>query len=78
MTFISQLLEGGGNYIMERKTGSATFRPKSSAGADLEQFQSVVRRIRENEGDGYSVFKDYVSSNRPGNMVDLIMLTLED
>ena len=78
MTFIDQLLEGGPNYIMERKTGSASFRPKTDAVADVENFQSVVRRIYENAGDGYSVFKEHASSDRPGNLVDLIILTLDD
>jgi hypothetical protein len=78
MTFIDQLLKGGRHYIAERKTGSASFRPKGSAAADLERFQPVVKQIYESAGDGYSVFKDHASSDRPGNPVDLIILTLDD
>ncbi|CCW18788.1 hypothetical protein EBBID32_31430 [Sphingobium indicum BiD32] len=78
MSFLNDLLENGGNFIAERKEGSAILRPVSNRDADLESFQTVVRRVRENEGDGYAIFKDHVSSERGGNLVDLLILTVDN
>lgn len=78
MAFIDDLLESGGNFIIERSEGIASLRPASDANADLESFQTVVRRVRANDGDGFSVMKDHISSDRPGDMVDLLILTIDE
>jgi hypothetical protein len=78
VAFIDDLLESGGNFIIERSEGVASLRPAGDADADLESFQSVVRRVHANDGDGFSVMKDHVSSDRPGNMVDLLILTIDE
>lgn len=78
MAFIDDLLESGGNFIIKRSEGIASLRPASDRDADLESFQALVDRVREHEGDGFSVLKDHVSSDRPGNLVDLLILTIKD
>jgi hypothetical protein len=78
MAFIDDLLENGGNFIIKRSEGIASLRPASDTDADVESFQSVVRRVRANDGDGYSVMKEHVLSDRPGNMVDLLMLIIDE
>ncbi|WP_022685451.1 hypothetical protein [Sphingomonas phyllosphaerae] len=78
MAFIDDLLESGGNFILERSEGIASLRPASDRDPDLESFQAVVDRVRAHEGDGFSVLEDHVSSDRPGDLVDLLSLTIED
>lgn len=78
VAFIDDLLESGGNFIIQRSEGIASLRPAGDSDADLESFQSVVRRIRANDGDGFSVMKDHVSSDRPGDMVDLLILSIDE
>lgn len=78
MAFIDDLLESGGNFIIERSEGIASLRPASDRDADLDSFQALVGRVRANEGDGYTVLKDHVSSERAGNLVDLLILSIDD
>lgn len=78
MAFIDDLLESGGAFVIERSEGIASLRPASDADAYLESFQSVMRRARANDDDGFSVMKDHVSSDRPGKMVDLLILTIDE
>jgi len=77
VAFIDDLFEGGGHYIIERTDGGATLRPASDKPCDLETFQNVVARIRRNEGDGYAIHLDHVCSDRSGNLVDLLILTID-
>jgi hypothetical protein len=78
LAFIDELVEGGGNFVFTRTEGGASLRPASDRDSDLASFQNLVRRVRENEGDGYAIHLEHVSSDQPGNLVDLLVLTLED
>lgn len=78
MTFIDELFEGGGHYIIERTEGGATLKPASGKPSDLDAFQNVVARVRRNEGDGYTIHLDHVYSDRPGKLVDLLILAIGD
>jgi len=78
VAFIDELVEGGGNYIFKRTEGGASLSPASDRDADLASFQNLVRRVRANEGDGYSIHLEHVCSDRPGNLVDLIVLQIDD
>ncbi len=77
MAFIDDLFEGGGYYIIERTEGGATLRPASDKPSDLQAFQNAVARVRRNEGDGYAIHLDHVCSDQPGNLVDLLILTID-
>lgn len=78
MAFIDELLEGGGNFVFERIEGGASLAPASERASDFASFQNLVRRVRANEGDGYAIHLEHVSSDRPGELVDLLILTLSD
>jgi hypothetical protein len=78
LAFIDELLEGGGNFVFERTEGGASLAPASERATDVASFQNLVRRVRANEGDGYAIQLAHVSSDRPGALVDLLILTLSD
>ncbi len=78
VTFIDELLESGGNYIIQRTHGGASLRPASDSDADLNSFQTVVKRVRANAGNGFRIHMDHVSSDRPGNLVDMLILSIDD
>ena len=78
MAFIDELLENGGNFIVRRSSDGASFTPASGKDADLQSFQALVRRLREYEGDGFRIFKEHTSSDRAGDFVDLVMITIGD
>jgi len=77
LAFIDELVEGGGNFVFTRTEGGASLAPASDRDGDLASFQNLVRRVRANEGDGYEIHLEHVSSDRPGNLVDLMVLTIE-
>lgn len=78
MAFIDELVEGGGNFVFTRTDGGASLSPASDRDADLASFQNLVRRVRANAGDGFAIQLEHVCSDRPGNLVDLMVLTIED
>ncbi len=78
MAFIEELLENGGNYIVQRSKGGASFSPVSGKDADIQSFQSLVRRLRERDGDGFEIFKEHPMSDRGGDLVDLVMVTIDE
>ena len=78
MSFLDDLLAGGPSYKMSTITDGASFRPSDESDEALEAFQSIVRRVRANEGDGYEVFQTHPCSDRPGNLIDLVLITFED
>lgn len=78
MSFVTELLENGGRYLAEREAGVVTLRPVSNSTTDLQAFQSLVRRVRDHEGDGYRTLKDHVSSDHGVGLVDLLVLTLHN
>ncbi|MDB5583650.1 MAG: hypothetical protein JWR80_8826 [Bradyrhizobium sp.] len=77
MAFIDDLLESGGNYIVQRASGGASFSPVSDKDADLKSFQSLVRRLREHDGDGFQIFKEHPTADRSEDLVDLVMVTID-
>lgn len=77
MTFVDDLLENGGNFILERSEGTASLRPASESDADLESFQVLVREVRAHDGEGFSIVKEHVSSDHPGDLVDLLLLSID-
>ena len=76
MTYLDRLIENGTNFRVERKDGSASFRPAGNDDADLDAFQSVVRDLRDHAGDGYDVHLEHPVSDRGRDLVDLVLVTL--
>lgn len=77
MTFIGELIEAGGHYILERTDSGASFRPVTGKHADLKAFQSLVRRIKQRAGEGFEVQAERVSDDHPGELVDLLVLRFD-
>jgi len=77
LSFIDELFESGGNFVIKRTDGGASLAPASDRDADLESFQHTVRRVRAHAGDGYRVHLEHVASDRPGGLVDLLILARE-
>lgn len=78
MAFIDELVEGGGNFIFNRTEGGASFSPSSERDADLASFQNLVRHVRAHAGDGYAIHLEHVCADRPGELVDLLVLQIDD
>lgn len=77
MTFIDELFESGGHYIIERTEVGASLTPAGTKDADLESFQHLVRRVRANAGNGYAIQLEQMALDRPGSPIDLMLLRLE-
>jgi len=77
LSYIDTLIADGTNFQVDRKPDSASFRPASSSAADLEAFQSVVRDLRTNRGAGYNIHLEHILSDRPGSLVDLVLVTID-
>jgi hypothetical protein len=78
MSFLDDLLAGGPDYRVRQMPDGASFQPSDASDEALAAFQSVVAQIRANEGDGYDIFQMHRSSDRGGNMVDRILITIDD
>lgn len=78
MSYIDRLIEDGTNFRVERRDGSASFRPAGASDDELERFQSVVRDLREHRGDGYDIHIEHEMNDRPGKLIDLVLVTIED
>lgn len=78
MSYIDNLIADGTNFRVERKDGSASFRPAGNSDADLDAFQSVVRDLRANEGDGYTIHIAHPVSDHGRGLIDLVLVTLGD
>ena len=78
LAFIDELVEGGGNFIFTRSEGGGSLKPASGSDGDLASFQNLVRRVKANEGDGFAIHLEHVCSDRPGNLVDLLALRIDD
>lgn len=76
MTFIDELFECGGHYIIERTEEGASLTPAGTKDADMESFQHLVRRVRANAGKDFDIKAEH-RSDGPGSPVDLMLLTLE-
>lgn len=77
MSYFDELLESGGNFIVQRSEGSASFSPASEKDGDLQSFQTLVRKLRERDGDGFRIFREHMSSDHAGDLVDLVIVTVE-
>lgn len=77
MSYIDELLESGGNFIVQRSEGSASFSPASERDGDLQSFQTLVRNLRERDGDGFRIFREHRMSDRAEDWVDLVIVTVE-
>ena len=78
MSYIDRLIEGGTNFRVECRDGSASFRPAGASDDELSRFQSVVRDLREHRGDGYDIHIEHEVNDRPGKLVDLVLVTIAD
>lgn len=78
MRYIDRLIEDGTNFRVERRDGSASFRPAGASDDELERFQAVVRNLREHRGVGYDIHIEHAMSDRPGNLIDLVLVTIDD
>lgn len=76
LAFIDELVEGGGDFIFTRGEGGGSLKPASDG--DLASFQNLVRRVKANEGAGFDIHLEHVCSDRPGNLVDLLVLRIDD
>lgn len=78
MSYIDRLIEDGTSFWVERRDGSASSRPAGASDDELERFQSVVRDLREQRGDGYDIHIEHEMNDRPGKLIDLVLVTIED
>jgi hypothetical protein len=78
LSYIDRLIEDGTHFRVERRDGSASFRPAGGSDDELEQFQSVVRNLRDHRGDGYDIHLEHKMSDRPGDLVDLVLVTINE
>ena len=76
MTYIDKLLERGSQFHVRRSEGSASFTPFSGRDEDIQTFQKIVADLRQNDGDGYMIHHEHVISERKGEFVDLVVVTL--
>lgn len=76
MAFIDELLESGGNFIVERTDDGASFRAISTRDADLQSFEALVRKLRGHDGEGYRIFGIHESSDAAPH-VDLVVVTID-
>ncbi|AOH85608.1 hypothetical protein AWL63_18370 [Sphingomonas panacis] len=76
MSFVDEMVENGGHFFAECRGKSATFRPVSDRIEDIESFQTVVRRLREHEGDGYTIFQDHILADHGRGRVDLMVVSI--
>lgn len=77
MSFIESLLEGGSAHKAKQTSGGASFQPVNTSEDALRRFQPIAAEIIERDGDGYEIFKTHTSSDRPGNLIDRILITLD-
>lgn len=77
MSYIDDLIEDGTNFRVDRRDDSASFRPVSDSDPDIDRFQSVVRSLRANQGDGYVIEIEHKMSDRGENLIDLVLVMLD-
>lgn len=78
MSYIDTLIADGTHFRVDRKGGRVSFQPAGDSAADLDAFQSVVRNLRTNEGDGYAIHIEHPVSDHGHGLVDLVLVTLDD
>jgi hypothetical protein len=78
MSFLEELLKGGPSHTASVSQNSVSLKPKGDDRADLESFQHTVDDVVRHEGEGYTIYTTHVGKDRPGDLIDLVMLRLED
>jgi len=76
VSYIDDLIEHGTNFKVRRGEGTVSFTPVSGRDEDIDAFQGVVRELRRNEGDGYSM-REHEMTDRGISLVDLMLVTVE-
>jgi hypothetical protein len=77
MDFIQRCLAGGDGFQVRLSKGGASFQPATGFDADLQRFQTVAEEIIAKAGDEYQIFKIHRSSDRPGDLIDRVLITLD-
>jgi hypothetical protein len=77
MGFIQGRLAGGDGFQVKLSKGGASFQPTTGSDADLQRFQAIAEELIANAGDDYQVFKLHRSSDRPGDLIDRVLITLD-
>lgn len=77
MTYIDRLFGNGTNFRVERKEGTASFRPASGSEADLQAFQAIVSDLRAHQGEGYAIHLEHTLSDHGDGLVDLVLVSLQ-
>jgi hypothetical protein len=78
LSYVDNLIANGTNFRVERKESSASFRPVSPSLSDLDAFQTVVRDLRANEGNGYRIHLAHPVRDHGQGLFDLVLVTFED
>lgn len=75
--FLEELARGGPAHEASMNADALTVRPIGDQQAHLQAFQSVVARIRREEGDGFSIFLEHPTSDTATTYIDLVMLAVD-
>lgn len=76
MDFLTNLLRGGPGHQVRLTEGGASLKPAGDTDAQLEAFQAVVDRVIRHEGEGYSVHLTHSTSDRPGDLIDVVLIRI--
>jgi hypothetical protein len=76
-SFLEGILEGGPRHHVVRRDDGASLRPIDDTEAALHAFQFLVDEVLRNDGDGYEVHLTHKCADRPGDLVDLVLLRIE-
>jgi hypothetical protein len=76
LSTIDALIEHGTNFRVERRAGSATFKPVDDAASSLEQFQMVVRHLTAHAGDDYAVRLGSKGEKGSNELIDTVVVIL--
>ena len=77
MSVIKRLLDGGPDHEVSLSKGGASLRPRGDTDAQLDAFQAIADEAIRHDGEGYTILLDHRSSDRPGNLIDLIIMQLD-
>lgn len=75
MTYLTKLLAGGECYEVKLSNGTASLKPKNDSDA-LDAFQHIADEIALHDGEGYSIELTHQTRDRPGDLIDVILLRL--
>lgn len=75
MTFLANLLAGGDCYEVKLSEETASLTTKNEADA-LDAFQRIADEVLRHAGEGYDVALTHQTSDRPGDLIDAMVLSL--